>query len=81
MAGLNPNYFGSIFKKYTGKTPVEYINSVRVEKAAELLGIGYSVTKAAASSGFGDPFYFSKVFKKIKGVSPKDYRKTPLNFC
>ena len=81
MAGLHPNYFGSVFKKYTGKTPVEYINLVRVEKAAELLGIGYSATKAAAFAGFSDPFYFSKVFKKIKGASPRDYRKTPLNFC
>lgn len=81
MTGLNPNYFGSVFKKYTGKTPVEYINFIRVEKASELLSIGYSAAKASSSSGFNDPFYFSKVFKKIKGVSPRDYRKSPLNFC
>lgn len=81
LTGLNSNYFGSVFKKYTGKTPIEYVNFVRVENAVELLRIGCSVAEAASLTGFHDPFYFSKVFKKTKGVSPRDYRKAPLNFC
>lgn len=80
ISGYNPNYFGEVFKKYTGKTPIEFVNSVRVEKAAELLCIGYSVTAASSAVGFSDPFYFSKVFKKFKGVSPKDYKKSPSKF-
>lgn len=81
LTGLNPNYFGSIFKKHTGKTPIEYVNSVRIQKAEEILSLGHTASEAAFLSGFRDPFYFSKIFKKIKGVSPRDYKKNPINFC
>lgn len=78
---LNPKYFGSLFKKHTGYTPIEYVNKVKIEKAEELIGIGYTITETSQLVGFNDPFYFSKVFKKLKGVSPRDYAKTPLHFC
>lgn len=80
LSGLNSTYFGSLFKKYTNQTPIEYVNNVRIEKAEEYLSIGYSITETSALIGFNDPFYFSKVFKKFKGVSPREYIKTPLNF-
>ena len=64
-------------KELTGKTPVEYLNSYRVERACrKLLGSDLSITQIAYGSGFNDLSYFIKTFKKIKGSSPSIYRKT-----
>lgn len=73
--GMSPSYFSSIFSKEAGKTFVEYLTEVRIEKAKEFLmcssmktsEIGYEV-------GYKDPHYFSYVFKKVQGCSPKEYR-------
>lgn len=73
--GMSPSYFSSIFSKEMGKTFVEYLTEIRIEKAKELLvctsmktsEVGYEV-------GYKDPHYFSYIFKKIQGCSPKDYR-------
>ena len=73
--GMSPSYFSSIFSKEAGKTFVEYLTEVRIEKAKEFLmcssmktsEIGYEV-------GYKDPHYFSYIFKKVKGCSPKEYR-------
>lgn len=81
LVDFNPNYFSSVFKKYTDLTPVQYINSVRIEKACEYLSVGYSVKETAAKVGYNDCFYFSKTFKKLKGISPSEYAKTPVSFC
>ncbi|MGI2295138.1 helix-turn-helix domain-containing protein [Paenibacillus sp. GXUN7292] len=71
--GLTPSYFGKLFKAATGDSPITYVHRVRVEKAIELLGIGFTCNEIAAMVGFEDPFYFSKVFKKIVGLSPRAY--------
>ena len=71
----SPKYLGTFFKNMTGKTPIEYLNEYRVEKAARKLRItDLSVTDIAFSSGFSDLSYFIKTFKKIKGISPGKYR-------
>lgn len=75
ISGLNPSYFGSIFKKFTGQTPFEYINTVRVDKSIDFILAGYSINEAALKTGFCDCFYFSKVFKKLKGCCPSEYVK------
>lgn len=75
-AGLNEKYFCRVFKEFTGRTPVDYINLLRIERACRLMSHDkLSVTEAAISSGFNDMSYFSKVFKKYKSVSPSDWRK------
>lgn len=80
LIDLNPNYFSSIFKEHTGYTLIEYINKVKIEKAEEYLGIGYTISETSSLVGFNDPFYFSKVFKKNKGVCPRDYVKAPSKY-
>ena len=71
----SPKYLGAFFKSMTGKTPIEYLNEYRVEKAARKLRVtDLSVTDIAFSSGFSDLSYFIKTFKRIKGVSPGKYR-------
>ena len=64
------------FKEATGFTILEYINSVRIIKAQELLiqsdmKIGDLVTHV----GFGSSSQFTRVFKQITGVTPSQYRR------
>lgn len=76
-ADMSPKYFCRIFSQYIGKTPVEYINFYRVEKAAEaLLYTDSSVTQVALDCGFNDLSYFVKTFRKLKGITPKQFAKT-----
>lgn len=71
----SPKYVGTFFKNMTGKTPIEYLNEYRIEKAVrKLRTTDMSITDVAFSSGFSDLSYFIKTFKKIKGVSPRKYR-------
>ncbi len=76
-AGMSPKYFCYFFKEMTAKTPVEYLNLYRIEKAsAKLLKSDLSVTAIAFSCGFNDLSYFIKTFKQIKGVTPAKFRKS-----
>ena len=71
----SPKYLGYFFKNMTGKTPIEYLNEYRIEKAVRKLRItDMSVTDVAFSCGFSDLSYFIKTFKKIKGISPGKFR-------
>ena len=73
-AGMTPNYLCNLFKEYTGQTPTQYINSVRIENACtEMKQTDKSITQIALENGFNDISYFCKVFKKHKGISAKKY--------
>lgn len=75
-ADLSITYFEAEFKRVMGCSPVEYINSVRINRSIELLlKGGYTISEIAEKVGFADVFYFSRVFKRIKGVSPTNYIK------
>ena len=78
-AGMSPKYLCSFFKEMTTKTPVEYLNLYRIERAArKLINTDMSVTSVALSCGFNDLSYFIKTFKQIKGTTPAKYRKAAL---
>lgn len=75
--GLNPVYCGALFKKEEGVTVTEFINRLRINKAADLLRTGeYTVGEVAEWVGFKDIYYFSNTFKKYMGISPVHYRKS-----
>ena len=60
----------------TYRTPIDYLNYYRIERACyQLLTTNHSITEIAYSSGFNDLSYFIKTFKKYKGVTPKNYLK------
>ena len=74
-AGMSPRYFCRAFRSVTGRTPVDYVNYYRVERAAELLrSTSESVTEIAMSCGFSDSGYFSRMFRKYKDCSPSQFR-------
>lgn len=76
QTGLSEKYICRIFKEYTSKTPMTYINELRIENACyEMTKLKKSVTQAAYDSGFNDLSYFCKTFKRYKGVTPNEYRK------
>ena len=61
-------------------TVKEYLNSKRIEKAAQmLLMTELSMDEISREVGFNSAAYFSKLFKKYKGISPLKYRKTNAN--
>ena len=72
----SPAYISCFFKNMTGKTPIEYLNEYRVEKAChKLLATDMTITDVSFSCGFSDLSYFIKIFKNRIGVSPGKYRK------
>lgn len=75
IAMMSHTHFSYIFKQITGKTFVEYVNRLRVRKAAGMImNTQYSMTEICHRTGFNDSTYFSRVFKKEMGLSPRLFR-------
>lgn len=76
LINLNAQYFCRYFKENIGKTATEYINEIRIEKAAEaLIETNKKIITIAQDTGFDNIGYFIRRFKKEKGVTPSEYRK------
>jgi len=74
--GIERKYFCSIFKKYMGITPIQYIMKIKATKACEMLkNTSSSVGDIARSVGYDDIFSFSRMFTKFMKISPSKYRK------
>ena len=73
---MSPSYFSSVFSKEMGKTFIEYLTEVRMEKAKQLLeNTSKRAYEVAGEVGFSDPHYFSVAFKKATGKTPTEYAK------
>ena len=71
---MSSKYFCRFFQEMTHRTPVDYLNYYRIERASyDLLTTDQSITEVAFNSGFNDLSYFIKTFKKYKGTTPKQY--------
>lgn len=73
---MSKTHFSKRFKAVTGFGYKEYLISVRIKEACELLlNTDKSITEVAFECGFNDSNYFGDAFRKAKGVSPHKYRK------
>lgn len=69
-------YLCKLFKNYIGFTFTDYINSVRIRKAKNLLlSTDYNITHISELVGYADVSYFCRIFKKIMKITALKYRK------
>lgn len=75
---ITPCHLSRAFKKTTGFTFIEYLNSIRIKEAQKLLKeTRKSVMEISELTGFDSQTHFGRVFKGITGLSPLQYRKQP----
>lgn len=74
-AGISREYFSRIFKNVTGMNYSKWLNTIRLEKATELLSDEKRpLTEIAMMSGFQSIPSFNRVFREEKGMAPGEYR-------
>jgi len=75
LVSMNHTNFYRKIKGLTGQTANDFIRSIRLKKAAQLLKTKqYNVKEVMFKVGFSNRSYFSKSFKTLFGISPKDYK-------
>ena len=75
QVNLSPNYLSKIFKEKSGMGFAEYLNNVRMKKAAELLlDISYKHYEIADLIGYDNPKNFSRAFKQYYQMTPREFR-------
>lgn len=74
---LSPAYCGALFVKSESMTIHEFINTMRINRAKDILvNDTLSIAEVSAIVGYNDVFYFSKKFKLLAGASPSEYRRS-----
>lgn len=72
---FSANYFGDLIKKETGKSAIEYIHFIVINRVKDLLtSTGKTVSEIAYEVGFQYPHHLSRMFKKVVGCTPNEYR-------
>lgn len=72
---LNPSYFSTLLKKFTGKSYSELLMEYRIERAKELLLLtDAKVYRVGQMVGYEDKFYFSRIFKRVTGMTPVEFK-------
>ncbi len=77
---ISPSRFAALYKEFFGKSPVDDLVDVRIDRAKWLLSNSHlAVADAAAQSGFENICYFSRMFRKRTGLSPRAYGSSVRN--
>lgn len=75
--GMSGNYFISLYKEVTGQGFWDYVTSLRIRRATELLvTTDDTIGNIARAIGYKNEYHFSRKFKEITGNSPSQYRKS-----
>lgn len=74
---LSYHYFSKFFKENMGRSFVDYLTELRIEKSKKLLSSSnMSIKEISYSTGYGDPNYYCKIFKKVTGLTPTEYKNS-----
>jgi two-component system, response regulator YesN len=74
---INPSYFGQLFKAETGELFNDYLTSIRLREARNLLAAtDLRIGEIIGRIGISQQSYFNRIFKKEFGVTPVEYRRT-----
>ena len=76
LTHMNKYYMAHSFTKFTGMSPIQYLNRRRLETACQLLrDTDYSVSDISSQTGFSSQSYFTQIFRKFYGITPIKYRQ------
>lgn len=75
-SGLSERSFKRRFRRVTGMTPLEYVQTLRIEEARQMLESGEdAIDVIVGQIGYDDPASFRRLFKRMTGVTPGRYRQ------
>ena len=73
---LPPTTFSRRFKRATGYRPIDYVHTLRIEEAKQMLETGdANIEEIGREVGYEDPASFRRIFKRNVGISPSNYRR------
>ena len=76
VRGQSYDHQARVFKKSFAVSPLQYVNSLRVEHACNLLrDTQLKIGEVAAQLGYDDLVYFGRIFKKVTKQTAQDYRR------
>jgi transcriptional regulator GlxA family with amidase domain len=76
LSGLAERSFTRRFRAATGMAPLEYIHTMRLEEAKQLLESSSTPIEAVANEvGYQDAGFFSRLFRRKVGLTPAQYRR------
>lgn len=74
--GLSPEYYSKLFRNFTGKSYIQFVQEMKCNEACRLLvETDYTNETIATMSGFRSLKHFYQQFKKCKGITPREYMK------
>jgi ABC-type Fe3+-hydroxamate transport system substrate-binding protein/AraC-like DNA-binding protein len=74
IADMSPGYYSSLFRKETGKSPMDMLAEIRIKHAKLMLVTSENpIRDIAQAVGFSNQYYFSTRFKQVVGLSPSAY--------
>ena len=75
-SGMAERSFSRRFRNATGLAPLEYVHTLRLEEAKQMLEAGNEPIEAIANAiGYQDPAFFGRLFKRKVGLTPAQYRR------
>jgi len=76
LSGLAERTFKRRFREATGMSPLEYVHTLRLEEAKQLLeSTDQAIEAVAAEVGYEEGGFFSRLFRRKVGLTPAQYRK------
>lgn len=72
---ISEAYLCRLFKKHTGKTIIQFINSIKIEKVKDILKNTDRPIESISAAMSCSPIYLKRLFKKSTGISMYEYRK------